>query len=402
MAKIRKDNKGRNLHVRESQRADGRYLYSYMLNGKRKYIYDTDLHRLREKERQIEQDLHDGIRTYEAFKLTLNDLFKTYMATKDTLKKSTISNYMYMWEHYVRDEPVANKPISSIRKSDIKLLYVKLLKNGLSSNTLEGINNLVHPVLQLAVDDDLIRKNPSIGVYHSMKQDRPPPKTALSPEQTLKFLQFTKASDTYRHWLPILITLLGTGMRIGECTGLTWNDVDFESNTISVNHSLGYRPIDGHAEFYITTPKTRKGLRTIPMIPAVSEQLLTLHEKKDCAYATPSPVLNGHSDFVFRNRTGGLLCAHNVNRAITRILNEYNSVEQSQAQQENRKPEPIPHFSAHNLRHTFCTRLCEKESNMAVIQKIMGHSDISTTMGVYNHISQERLSTVLPHIIQDI
>ena len=105
------------------------------------------------------------------------------------------------------------------------------------------------------------------------------------------------------------------------------------------------------------------------MIPAVSEQLLTLREKKDCTYATPSPVLNGHSDFVFRNRTGGLLCAHNVNRAITRILNEYNAAEQAQAQQENRKPEPIPHFSAHNLRHTFCTRLCEKESNMAVIQK---------------------------------
>lgn len=402
MAKIRKDNKGRNLHVRESQRADGRYLYTYMLNGKRKYIYDTDLHRLREKERQIEQDLHDGIRTHEAFKLTLNDLFKTYMATKDTLKKSTISNYMYMWEHYVQDEPVANKPISSIRKSDIKLLYVKLLKNGLSSSTLEGINNLVHPALQLAVDDDLLRKNPSSGVYHSMKQDEPPPKAALSPEQTLKFLQFTKESDTYCHWLPILITLLGTGMRIGECTGLTWADVDFENNTISVNHSLGYRPIDGHAEFYITVPKTHKGLRTIPMIPAVSEQLLALYEKKDCTYATPSPALNGHYDFVFRNRTGGLLCAHNVNRAITRILNEYNAAEQAQAQQEKRRPEPIPHFSAHNLRHTFCTRLCEKESNMAVIQKIMGHSDISTTMDVYNHISQECLSTALPHIIQDI
>ena len=307
-----------------------------------------------------------------------------------------------MWEHYVQDEPVANKPISSIRKSDIKLLYVKLLKNGLSSNTLEGINNLVHPALQLAVDDDLIRKNPSTGVYHSMKQDKPPPKAALSPEQTLKFLQFIKASDTYQHWLPILITLLGTGMRIGECTGLTWNDVNFESNTISVNHSLGYRPIDGHAEFYITTPKTHKGLRTIPMIPAVSEQLLALYAKKDCTYSVPSPTLNGHYDFIFRNRTGGLLCAHNVNRAIARILNEYNATEQTQAQQENRKPEPIPHFSAHNLRHTFCTRLCEKESNMAVIQKIMGHSDISTTMGVYNHISQERLSAALPHIIQDI
>ena len=100
MAKIRKDNKGRNLHVRESQRADGRYLYTYMLNGKRRYVYDTDLHRLREKERQIEQDLSDGIRTHEASRLTLNDLFKTYMETKVTLKKSTISNYMYMWEHY--------------------------------------------------------------------------------------------------------------------------------------------------------------------------------------------------------------------------------------------------------------------------------------------------------------
>ena len=184
-------------------------------------------------------------------------------------------------------------------------------------------------------------------------------------------------------------------MRIGECLGLTWADINFETCTIAVNRSLGYRPIDGKCSFYITTPKTHNGTRVIPMSSAVSAQLSSLYSLKSSMYSKTSPVLEGCHDFVFRNRTGGLLSAHNVNRAIVRIIKESNAAEEAQAKAEGRKPVFIPHFSVHTFRHTFCTRLCENEVDIAIIQQLMGHSDISTTLGVYNHITQERLSEAI-------
>ena len=170
MPKIRKDNKGRNLRPAETQRSDGNYMFVYMLGKKKKYIYDTDLAALRAKEKQLTKDADDGDRTQEAM------------------------NYEYLWSSYIKDEPFANTPLPNIRKSDILTFYTKLLKKGFAINSLESINNLVHPALELAVDDDYIRKNPSKGVYRSLKSEGSgkPAKTriALTKEQQKNFLRF--------------------------------------------------------------------------------------------------------------------------------------------------------------------------------------------------------------------
>ena len=100
-------------------------------------------------------------------------------------------------------------------------------------------------------------------------------------------------------------------------------------------------------------------------------------------------VVDGYSGFVFSNRFNEILNPHSMNRAIERIVRDYNLAESEQAEKESRKPELLPHFSAHNLRHTFCTRLCETGTNLKVIQEIMGHADITTTMDIYNEATQE-------------
>jgi len=165
----------------------------------------------------------------------------------------------------------------------------RLLQKGFATNSLENINNLIHPTLEIAVDDDYIRKNPSKGIYRSLKREgtapEAAPQIALSKKQLKNFLNFTAKHSTYNHWLPILVTLTGTGMRVAECTGLTWDDVDMENKTISVNHNLIYRVIDGKSGFHITTPKTAKGNRTIPMFPEVEEQLGSLYKMKDALYS---------------------------------------------------------------------------------------------------------------------
>ena len=72
-----------------------------------------------------------------------------------------------------------------------------------------------------------------------------------------------------------------------------------------------------------------------------------------------------------------------VNHVIKRICKHYNTEEEVKAKKEKREPVLLPPFSCHHLRHTFATRLCEKETNLKVIQSIMGHKNIETTMDVY-------------------
>ena len=90
----------------------------------------------------------------------------------------------------------------------------------------------------MAVDDDLIRKNPSKGVYRALKEKDCKKRVALTLAQQQAFLNYVNQSPVYHHWTPIFVTLLGTGMRIAECVGLTRKDIDFENELISVNHNL--------------------------------------------------------------------------------------------------------------------------------------------------------------------
>ena len=112
-----------------------------------------------------------------------------------------------------------------------------------------------------------------------------------------------------------------------------------------------------------------------------SEQTITGFNKTE---------IDGYSGFIFQNRFGECLNAHCINRAIERISRDYNNEETQAAAKEDREPDLLPHFSAHNLRHTFCTRFCENETNLKIIQEIMGHADISTTMNIYNEATKEK------------
>ena len=94
--------------------------------------------------------------------------------------------------------------------------------------------------------------------------------------------------------------------------------------------------------------------------------------------------------FIFCNRFGNVPNPQSVNRAIKRIIADYNAGEEVEAKKQHREVVLLPDFSAHHLRHTFCTRLCEKETNLKVIQSVMGHKDIQTTMDVYAEATEQK------------
>lgn len=409
MAVKRKDKKGRNLKDNESQMLDGRYRFRYIdKQGKRQAVYSwrlvptdkapagkRDSLSLREKEEAIQRDIHEGIDSRKAATTTLNDMFELYMFGKHELKTSTRTNYQYMYKNYV-SEGLGRKKIKNIKYSDIKAFYNSLIwEKNFKPGSVEIINNILHPVFTLSVRDGYIRYNPTDGIMAEIKKSHSWEKTkrhALTIEEQEAFIDFMAGSDTYRHWMPLFTVFLGTGCRIGEIIGLRWQDCDFEGRTISINHNMLYKQHEGRCRMYITTPKTAAGCRVVPMLEDVRKALLKEREKQIVAgsYFTPISEVDGYTGFVFTNRRGWPHNPGAINRTIERIRTACNEEEAARAEKENREPLEIRHFSAHNLRHTFCTRFCENETNIKVIQEIMGHSDISTTMNIYAEATESK------------
>ena len=396
MAQARKDLRGRALRKGEVQRAsDKRYMYTYTDPlGRRKFIYANDLATLREKEKQLMKDQLDGLDLYVAGKATINDVFDRYMSTKYDLRETTRSNYLYIWEHFVKDT-FGKKRIADIKFSDLLQYYLYLLNDEeIALGTLDSVHCLIHPTFQLAVRDEIIRHNPSDGVMKEVSKRAGKSRGvrhALTLEQQRAFMDYIANHPVYYHWWPLFTVLLGTGCRIGEGLGLRWQDLDFEKRTISINHSLVYYP-EGSSRrsvLKVSKPKTEAGIRIIPMLDIVYDAFqMELEEQVETGYNQIE--IDGMTGFIFTNRNGSAPNPQTVNRTIKRIISSYNADEVVRAKRQRREPVILPDFSCHHLRHTFCTRLCENETNLKVIQAIMGHRNIETTMDIYAEATEQK------------
>lgn len=396
MAKIRKDLRGRSLRKGEVQRtSDKRYMYTYTDPlGRRKFIYANDLTQLREKEEKLLKDQLDGLDIYVAGKATLNETFDRYISTKYNLRESTRSSYIYTYDHYVR-ETFGLKRIAEIKYSDVLQFYYHLLnQQGISLGTLDSVHCLLHPTFQLAVRDEIIRKNPTDGVMKEISRESGKNRGvrhALTIEQQRCFMEYIANHPIYYHWWPMFTILLGTGCRIGEALGLRWQDLDFENRVISINHSLVYYPVNGSNKcvLRVSLPKTDAGIRTIPMLDIVKDAFEMLYEEQK-ENGFNETEIDGMTGFIFCNRFGAVPNPQTVNHTIKRIANNYNADEVVRAKKEHRDPIILPNFSCHHLRHTFCTRLCENETNLKVIQSIMGHKNIETTLDIYAEATEKK------------
>jgi integrase len=396
MAKARKDLRGRALKKGEVQRKDDqRYMYTYTDPlGRRKFIYANDLTELREKELQLQRDQLDGLDLYVAGKATINDTFDRYMSIKHDLRDSTRSGYLYTYDHFIRDN-FGLKKLVEVKYSDVLQYYYYLLKEkGIALGTLDSVHCLLHPTFQLAVRDEIIRKNPTNDVMREISKNAGKNRGirhALSVEEQRTFIDYIANHPVYYHWWPIFTVLLGTGCRIGECLGLRWQDLDFEKRVISINHSIVYysQKETKKSVMRVSLPKTEAGIRSIPMLDMVKDAFEMEREaQKETGENTQ--VLDGMSGFVFCNRFGKVPNPQTVNDTITRIRKSYNAEEVLNAKKEHREAVVLPDFSCHHLRHTFATRLCETETNLKVIQAIMGHKRIETTMNIYAEATERK------------
>ncbi len=383
MSEKRRDNKNRILQTGESQRNDGRYCYKYIDNcGKPQFIYSWKLIStdrlpkgkrddisLREKEKQIQRDLEEGIDT-SGKKMTVYELYEKYIYTHGNVKISTKKGRERLLKR-LKNDKLGQSQIGTIKPTDAVEWAVRQKANGYSYKSIKNDKRSLSAIFQMAVQNDYIRKNPFRFQLNTVIEDDADKREPLSPEQEKGLLEFLQSDNTYKKYYDEFMILLGTGLRISEFCGLTVKDIDLESRKIIVDHQLLKHTGKG---LYIDKPKTKSGIREIPMSSGVYDAFERVLKK----HRDSNVVIDGYSNFLFCARTGYPRTSAAIDYMFNRLSQKYNACHK----------EPLPDiFTPHVLRHTFCTNMANAGMNPKTLQYIMGHGSIMMTLDFYTHAS---------------
>ena len=245
----RRDSKRRLLRRGESIRADGKYQFKYHINGKPHFVYSWRLEptdplpkgkkpclSLRELEKQIGCDL-DTLCDPSCKNMTVYELTERYLATKTGVKYSTKSNYGFV-KNLLAKEPFSSNRIGAVKTSDAKLFLIKLQEDGKGYSTIKTVRGVLRPAFQMAVDDDVLRKNPFGFEMATVIVNDSVTRQAITKEEMRRFLKFVHDDNNYCKYYEVVYILFHTGMRISEFCGLTLSDIDLENNTVNIERQL--------------------------------------------------------------------------------------------------------------------------------------------------------------------
>ena len=387
MSEVRRDNKGRKLFNGESQRKDGKYEYKYQdAWGKRKTVYSWKLTpadrvpagkrddiSLREKIKQIQKDLNSNI-TPDGGNFTVLELVEKYISQKTGVRHNTRSNYNFV-VNVIKKEDFGQKRIDKIKVSDAKEWLIKMQQmDGRGYSSIHTIRGVVRPAFQMAVDDDLLVKNPFEFQLNTVVVNDSVTREAITRQQERDFLEFVKNDKHFCKYYDGIYILFKTGLRISEFVGLTSKNLDFENNRIVVDHQL-QRTRD--MKYVIEDTKTESGERMVPMTPEVKEafQRILANRKNPKV----EPMVDGYSGFLFLDKNGRPMVALHWEKYFQHIREKYNKIYKVQ----------MPKVTPHVCRHTFCSNMAKSGMNPKTLQYIMGHSEIGVTLNTYTHLGYE-------------
>lgn len=385
MSEKRKDKKGRIFRSGEGQRPNKTYFYRYHRNGDKKwcYVYAPTLEELRQKEEVIQRDLLDGI-DYVGGEITVAELVDRYINLRRGLKENSMRAYGSAINR-IHADPFGSRMIRSVRLSDAKGWLVFLHDSGIKQNTIGVLQSVVRPAFEMAVDDDIIRKNPFKFKLSDVVPKDAYVRDALTKEQQEKYLQFVQ--DCGGNYYDDIVILLGTGLRVSELYGLTRADIDFDRRCIHVRRQLCRT---AEKPYFVTPPKTKSGIRNVPMTDAVYMALMRVVKAR-----TPPKVellVDGHSGFLFLDKSEMPKVAMHLENYMRGL----------QARFEKAYGKPAPRITPHVLRHTFCTNVQQAGLDVKSLQYLMGHSNASVTLDVYTHSSFDSVERAFEQIASSL
>ena len=378
----RRDSKHRVLRRGESIRQDGRYQFKYHVNGKAHFVYSWRLEptdklpvgrkpclSLRELEKQIGYDLDNRLDPVGK-NITVNELVDRYLATKTGVKYNTQMNYNFV-KNILKVHPFGDTKISKVKTSDAKLFLIKLQQeDGRGYSSIKTIRGVLRPAFQMAVDDDVLNKNPFGFQLAGVVVNDSVTREAITKEQMNKFLKFVHDDNVYCKYYEVIYILFHTGMRISEFCGLTISDIDLANNIVNIDHQL-QRTSD--MKYILDTTKTDAGTRKLPITQDVADCFRAiLEDRKKPRY---EKMIKGHTGFLFLDKNGNPEVAMHWQHRLNHMVKRYNDIYRVQ----------LPNITPHVCRHTYCSNMAKSGMNPKTLQYLMGHSDISVTMNTYTH-----------------
>lgn len=396
MSGKRRDNKNRILRNGESQRKDGRYAFKYVdTNGQIHFVYSWKLEKtdklpagkrddisLREKERMIQRDIFDGI-VPNGGEMTVLQLVEKYVLQKTGVRHNTEAGYKTVI-NIITKESFGKQRIDKVKISDARAWLIKLQKDGRSYSSIHSIRGVVRPAFQMAVDDDLIRKNPFEFQLATVIVNDSVTREAITRKQERAFLEFVKNDKHFSRYYEGIYILFKTGLRISEFVGLTTQDIDLEKRTIDVNHQLQRTRT---MEYMIEDTKTNAGTRVLPMTDDVYECFKNI--LKNRPKPKVEPMIGGRMGFLYLDKNDRPMVALHWEKYFQHICEKYNNIYRVQ----------MPKVTPHVCRHTYCSNMAKSGMNPKTLQYLMGHSDIGVTLNTYTHLNFEDAENELKRVV---
>ena len=301
------------------------------------------------------------------------ELVERYLKTKTGAKPQTKTNYNFV-RNILLKEAFSGRKIGTVKTSDAKLFLIKLQADGRGYSTVKTVRGVLRPAFQMAVDDDIIVKNPFGFQLAGVVVNDSKTREAITREQMRKFLKFVHDDNTYCKYYEAVYILFHTGMRISEFCGLTLKDIDLENRIVNIDHQL-QRTSD--MQYVIQSTKTNADKRQIPITEDVARCFQAIIE--DRGKPKKEQFVDGYCGFLYFDENGMPLVALHWEHRFQRMVKKYNEIYRIQ----------MPNITPHICRHTYCSNQAKAGMNPKTLQYLMGHSEIGVTLDVYTHLGLE-------------
>lgn len=270
---------------------------------------------------------------------------------KHTIKIRTYNRYKSICElHLIKD--LGEYELDELKPNVLQDFLLKKIDDHYSTNTIKGIVSVLKQALRLAITLEFVDKEYCSNLKMPSSEEK---EISVFTKKEQQVIESFCLNHKKRNYIGIVICLY-TGIRLGELLALTWDDIDFNSNLLTINKTSYSAKVDGKTQIIVDKPKTKKSNRVIPL-PNQLVKLLKIIKKES------------NSKYVITTRNSGMVGNRSYQRTFKFILKKVN----------------VPYRNFHSLRHTFATNAIELGMDVKTLAEILGHTNAMITLNRYSH-----------------